>query len=377
MLEAYVEYYEAAKTAMHAGATCHDVHVAVSRGFIDRGYHLGHVTGHSIGMTMIEFPKVGEGSDVELRENMVLSMHPHAIAANGEDCLYMQDTWLVTPAGGVRSPTSRWRSGCPPERRSAPAGIGAGRDPAGGTLVAVSWPWIVLLAIDIGVVVAAEWPRFERLAGADARRTRDREKRKAKLGSSRPTTTSSCAAFRPTSRRCRRSRSARRPGEARRRVAERAESVRGVSSVVRSRRWPPARGYWAGWGRRFPCSATPGSRTPGTAAGACRASAFGRDRTTPARHVATCGAPSMRAANIAGSTPEPASATRMLSAPPRWARTCSSLAEGGVMSLIQKRNMNRPAPPWWHCRRRRHSCLPAGAQRRLRARPGRTGRGTD
>jgi hypothetical protein len=45
----------------------------------------------------------------------------------------------------------------------------------------VSWPWIVLLAIGIGVVIAAEWPRFERLAGADARRLRDREKRKAKL----------------------------------------------------------------------------------------------------------------------------------------------------------------------------------------------------
>jgi len=101
IMEAYVEYYEAAKTAMRAGATCHDVHTAVSKGFHDRGYHLGHVTGHSIGMTMIEFPKVGEGSDVELKENMVFSMHPHAIAANGEDCLYMQDTWLVTSSGGV------------------------------------------------------------------------------------------------------------------------------------------------------------------------------------------------------------------------------------------------------------------------------------
>ena len=45
----------------------------------------------------------------------------------------------------------------------------------------MTWPWIVLLAIGIGVVVAAEWPRFERLAGADARRQRDREKRKSKL----------------------------------------------------------------------------------------------------------------------------------------------------------------------------------------------------
>jgi Xaa-Pro aminopeptidase len=101
MEEAYVEYLEAARPAMRAGATCHDVHMAVSKGFHERGYHLGHVTGHSIGMTMIEFPKIGEGVETELRENMVLSMHPHAIAPNGEDCLYMQDTWLVTADGGV------------------------------------------------------------------------------------------------------------------------------------------------------------------------------------------------------------------------------------------------------------------------------------
>ena len=101
MLEAYLEYVDAAASAMRPGATCHDVHRAVSAGFVDRGYHLGHVTGHSIGMTMIEFPKIGEGVEIELSENMVFSMHPHAIAANGEDCLYMQETWLVTAEGGV------------------------------------------------------------------------------------------------------------------------------------------------------------------------------------------------------------------------------------------------------------------------------------
>jgi Xaa-Pro aminopeptidase len=100
MLEAYVESFEAARTAMRPGASCHDVHRAVAAGFTERGYHLGHVTGHSIGMTMIEFPKIGEGVETELAENMVLSMHPHAIAPNGEDCLYMQETWLVTAAGG-------------------------------------------------------------------------------------------------------------------------------------------------------------------------------------------------------------------------------------------------------------------------------------
>jgi Xaa-Pro aminopeptidase len=100
MLDAYEEYYEAARSALRPGATAHDVHRAVSKGFVERGYHLGHVTGHSIGMTMIEFPKIGEGVETELEENMVFSMHPHAISDDGRECLYMQDTWLVTGGGG-------------------------------------------------------------------------------------------------------------------------------------------------------------------------------------------------------------------------------------------------------------------------------------
>ena len=101
MLEAYKEYYEVAPGALRPGASAHDVHRAVSAGFTARGYHLGHVTGHSIGMTMIEHPRIGEGVETELAANMVFSMHPHAIAADGRECLYMQDTWLVTEDGGV------------------------------------------------------------------------------------------------------------------------------------------------------------------------------------------------------------------------------------------------------------------------------------
>jgi Xaa-Pro dipeptidase len=100
MLEAYEEYYAAAHAALRPGASAHDAHRAISKGFADRGYKLGHVTGHSIGMTMIEHPRIGEGVETELAENMVFSMHPHAIADNGRDCLYMQDTWLVTADGG-------------------------------------------------------------------------------------------------------------------------------------------------------------------------------------------------------------------------------------------------------------------------------------
>ncbi len=100
-MDAYHEYADAARKTMKAGATAHDVHRAVSKGFLERGFLLGHVTGHSIGMTMIEHPRIGEGNETELRENMVVSMHPHAITQDERACLYMQDTWLVTADGGV------------------------------------------------------------------------------------------------------------------------------------------------------------------------------------------------------------------------------------------------------------------------------------
>jgi len=100
-MDAYHEYAAAARATMKAGATAHDVHRAVSKGFHDRGFQLGHVTGHSIGMTMIEHPRIGEGNETVLRENMVVSMHPHAYTPDERACLYMQDTWLVTAEGGV------------------------------------------------------------------------------------------------------------------------------------------------------------------------------------------------------------------------------------------------------------------------------------
>ena len=42
-------------------------------------------------------------------------------------------------------------------------------------------PWIALLVVAAIVVVAAEWPRVSRVVGADARRHRERERRKSKL----------------------------------------------------------------------------------------------------------------------------------------------------------------------------------------------------
>jgi hypothetical protein len=45
----------------------------------------------------------------------------------------------------------------------------------------VSWPWLVVLALAAALVVAVESPRLGRRFGADARRERDRARRKKNL----------------------------------------------------------------------------------------------------------------------------------------------------------------------------------------------------
>lgn len=45
----------------------------------------------------------------------------------------------------------------------------------------MSWIWIVLLVLAVGIVAAAEWPMVSGSVGADARKKRARAKRKAEL----------------------------------------------------------------------------------------------------------------------------------------------------------------------------------------------------
>ena len=45
----------------------------------------------------------------------------------------------------------------------------------------MSWPWLVVLLLAAALVVAAERPRLERRFGVDARRQRERKRRKAHL----------------------------------------------------------------------------------------------------------------------------------------------------------------------------------------------------
>jgi Xaa-Pro aminopeptidase len=109
MSAVYPEAMEAAREKMHEGALACEVHKAAADVFSKAGFALGHLTGHSIGMTMIEYPAIGANTRIELKENMVLSFHPQVVDQDGQVCLYTQDTYRVGKKEGECLADVPWR----------------------------------------------------------------------------------------------------------------------------------------------------------------------------------------------------------------------------------------------------------------------------
>ncbi len=95
MAEAYPHALESARKLMRAGELASSVHRAVADAFAKHGFALGHLSGHSIGATMLEYPAIGAKSDVPLQENMIFSLHPQVVDQDGKVCLYTQDTYRI------------------------------------------------------------------------------------------------------------------------------------------------------------------------------------------------------------------------------------------------------------------------------------------
>ena len=109
MSEIYPHAMEAARVKMRDGMLASEVHKAAADAFSKAGFSLGHLTGHSIGMTMIEHPAVGANTQIELKENMVLSFHPQVVDQDGQVCLYTQDTYRVGKTEGECLASVPWR----------------------------------------------------------------------------------------------------------------------------------------------------------------------------------------------------------------------------------------------------------------------------
>ena len=100
MAAVYPEALEAARLRMKEGEPIAFVHRAAAEVFSRWGFGLGHLSGHSIGLTMIERPAIGANDPAILHENMVLSFHPQVVDREGKVCLYTQDMYRVGKTEG-------------------------------------------------------------------------------------------------------------------------------------------------------------------------------------------------------------------------------------------------------------------------------------
>ena len=109
MSDVYPEAMEAARLKMHDGVLACEVHKAAADVFQRAGFSLGHLTGHSIGLTMIEHPAIGANTKIELKENMVCSFHPQVVDQDGQVCLYTQDTYRIGKKEGECLASVPWK----------------------------------------------------------------------------------------------------------------------------------------------------------------------------------------------------------------------------------------------------------------------------
>ncbi len=109
MKAAYPEAMEAARRHLREGERASSVHRAITDVLGRHGFSLGHLSGHAIGTTMLEHPAIGAKSDVALKENMVLSVHPQVVDQDGKVCLYTQDTYRVGKTEGENLTGVEWR----------------------------------------------------------------------------------------------------------------------------------------------------------------------------------------------------------------------------------------------------------------------------
>jgi Xaa-Pro dipeptidase len=100
MADAYPHAMESARKLMRAGEMASNVHRSVADTFAKHGFSLGHLSGHSIGTTMIEYPAIGATTNVPLEENMIFSLHPQVVDQDGKVCLYTQDTYRIGKTEG-------------------------------------------------------------------------------------------------------------------------------------------------------------------------------------------------------------------------------------------------------------------------------------
>jgi Xaa-Pro dipeptidase len=105
----YERIFKAAKAAMEAGVAhlipgkrIGELATAVAAEIQKAGFKPGLWCGHSMGMDVGEAPGLFPDSPIELKEGMIITIHPHVISQDGKEGLLPGDTFVVQK-GGARN----------------------------------------------------------------------------------------------------------------------------------------------------------------------------------------------------------------------------------------------------------------------------------
>lgn len=111
------EGLEMAEKEMKPGVRAIDIQLKLEEMAKEAGYKCGHLSGHGIGMDVIERPLVAKPLDIDfvgvevptdhddatvLEEGMVISFHPQIVHPNEKQSAYMSDIFIITQAGAER-----------------------------------------------------------------------------------------------------------------------------------------------------------------------------------------------------------------------------------------------------------------------------------
>jgi len=99
MFEAAMAALDAGRANLTAGTRIGDLVQAVTEKVKERGFKTGLWCGHGMGLDVGESPPLFQESDLEFKEGMVITIHPHVMSPDGREGIFLGDTFYVEAQG--------------------------------------------------------------------------------------------------------------------------------------------------------------------------------------------------------------------------------------------------------------------------------------
>jgi Xaa-Pro aminopeptidase len=91
---------EAGGKNLFPGRRVRDIVASVMKEVRRNGLKTGKWCGHGMGTDLGDGIGLLENNDLELKESMVLTIHPHVMSPDAKEGLFLGDTYAVTTDGG-------------------------------------------------------------------------------------------------------------------------------------------------------------------------------------------------------------------------------------------------------------------------------------